>query len=624
MSAKNTASKIAYFIYSTEELEILLPDINSSVEGYNIVVFDTSVEIELTKLNISYSASKDYISDPESHKLDDKSRATYNKINSFLEHEYPNIYMKKDDNLFEILRFDLERKLKDILVYSNVIEKFLKENDPYEIKFVLNDSIQSIVTEHILIQKKVEFTVVKSEHKTGLIDQLNEFKHQRKSWMKNNIAYFNRASNKDMDNDQNNKNKVLLIMYSRSHLNQLLPVAIEINKIHSLKSKAIMVNDLEIAEELSENNIDFNIFSSYSSKISSEKIIKKVKDIKKNWLELENNDDFKNIFNIKDINYWDIMKDHLEDVFTVQLPNWIRTYYAAIDLIEAEEPSLIVFTYDAMPHEKSIILSSRFNNTPTLEVQHGVTNVDIGFVPLYTDKVAVFGENSKQFFIGYGIDENRIEITGRPLYDSWTKDSKKNSEVLKHPDIPKEGRIILMATSALFHHRLDTFNNIKNMYSSVVKTVRQFPDHTLVIKLHPSEDVDNYRYATEDPDNVIFVKDIGLTELINRSDMVITDISTIGLEAIMLGMPVITLNYTDKKDAMPYASSGAAIGVYKPDDLKEAIDKILHDEDTQRTLEESRKQFLQDYLYKLDGRSSERVARLIEKMIDENQSAKDL
>ncbi|MCK5018758.1 MAG: glycosyltransferase, partial [Candidatus Peribacteraceae bacterium] len=132
------------------------------------------------------------------------------------------------------------------------------------------------------------------------------------------------------------------------------------------------------------------------------------------------------------------------------------------------------------------------------------------------------------------------------------------------------------------------------------------------------EDIDNYKLISGYPKDVVFIKDIDLTELLMISEIVITDLSTVGLEAMLLNTPVITVNFTGKPDAMPYASSGAAIGVSDPNKLKEAVQSILNNQDTKNRLQQNAKIFLKDYLYKLDGRSAERVNALIEEMIMEN------
>ena len=92
--------------------------------------------------------------------------------------------------------------------------------------------------------------------------------------------------------------------------------------------------------------------------------------------------------------------------------------------------------------------------------------------------------------------------------------------------------------------------------------------------------------------------------------------STAAIEAIILDKPVIVVNLTGEVDIMPYAQSGAALGVYKEEELVSAINDALNDKNTIRQLKEARKMFESEHAYKVDGKSTERVVELIERIIE--------
>ncbi len=147
------------------------------------------------------------------------------------------------------------------------------------------------------------------------------------------------------------------------------------------------------------------------------------------------------------------------------------------------------------------------------------------------------------------------------------------------------------------------------MYSAVSKAMEGIPNTTLVIKVHPAEEIDWYKSMVRN--DAVFIKDMDIQELVRASDLVLTDLSTVGLEAMMLGKPVITINLTGKTDIMPYATSGAAVGVYAESDLPGAITSSL-DGKVEKANEIS--SFLDGYVGHRDGKSAKRVAELIEKL----------
>ena len=94
----------------------------------------------------------------------------------------------------------------------------------------------------------------------------------------------------------------------------------------------------------------------------------------------------------------------------------------------------------------------------------------------------------------------------------------------------------------------------------------------------------------------------------------ITISSTTGLEALIMKKPLITVNFSGKPDAMPYAESGAAIGVYKPEDVRPAIKSVLENKDVREKLAKKAKLFIYEQCYKMDGKASERIVDLIKEI----------
>jgi UDP-N-acetylglucosamine 2-epimerase len=91
------------------------------------------------------------------------------------------------------------------------------------------------------------------------------------------------------------------------------------------------------------------------------------------------------------------------------------------------------------------------------------------------------------------------------------------------------------------------------------------------------------------------------------------------MEAIAMGKPVVTVNLTGEKAPYPYAGSGAAIGVYKQEDLLPAVYAALEDPKTRRKLDEGRRKFVRDHLHGADGRASERIAQLVTRLTSQKE-----
>ncbi|HJH26921.1 MAG TPA: hypothetical protein C5S37_09180 [Methanophagales archaeon] len=121
-------------------------------------------------------------------------------------------------------------------------------------------------------------------------------------------------------------------------------------------------------------------------------------------------------------------------------------------------------------------------------------------------------------------------------------------------------------------------------------------------------------------DAVLTPKESDTYEQLFVCDLMITRHSTTAMEAVALNKPIIILNLSGEPDPVEYVKEGVALGVYKEGDLKPTIEKLLKDDSE---LAKNRKKYIETYLYKIDGKATERVVNLIEEMLEKTRREKD-
>ena len=216
-------------------------------------------------------------------------------------------------------------------------------------------------------------------------------------------------------------------------------------------------------------------------------------------------------------------------------------------------------------------------------------------------------------------DSERIMVTGQPRYDVLFYADKiySKEKFLKEYKINPDLKIVLWATRC---HGLSDEENKKN-FRAVFKAMQDLKGTTLIIKQHPGEG-EKYTKMIKDylGENkisaVVMPKSSDTYEQLFVCDLMITKNSTTAMEAVALNKPVIILNLSGEPDSMEYVKEGVALGVYKNDDLKQVIEKLLEDD---LELAKNRKRYIEKYLYKIDGKATDRVVKLIEEMINERQ-----
>jgi glycosyltransferase involved in cell wall biosynthesis len=237
--------------------------------------------------------------------------------------------------------------------------------------------------------------------------------------------------------------------------------------------------------------------------------------------------------------------------------------------------------------------------------------------------IAVMSQFAKDAYIKMGFPPEKIFVTGQPRFDMVRQKKFNKNQLMTELSISENKGLVVLATQPLVGS-IWAKQDRKKFIEVVCDAMREFPDKQLVIKLHPSENMKTYQkiLANRGKDKAIVCRDIDLYELLHACELLMTVHSTVALEAMIFDKPVITINLTGKPDLMPYAKSGAAIGVYKEEDLVPAIRDALYSEVTRKKLKEARKKFVYEHAYIQDGKASERVANLIIQLMKGNMDYK--
>ena len=321
----------------------------------------------------------------------------------------------------------------------------------------------------------------------------------------------------------------------------------------------------------------------------------------------------------------------LEFYFSVSFHRAVKNIEVTKRMIENEKPDLILIQNEYGGFEQALVIAAKFKNVPTIAIQHGIiTPTHYGYIFDKEDKgmkflpdiTCVFGQYHYDLLTRNSIYEpEEVVVTGEPRYDSlyYADRIYDKKKFLERYNINLNDKILLWTTQC---HGISDEENVKN-FKAVFKTMENLKGVTLVIKQHPGEGA-GYKKMIEDylnrynlrGDVVITPKDSDTYEQLFVCDLMITKNSTTAMEAIALNKSVIVLNLGEEPDVVDYVENGVALGVYKEDDLEPAINRLLHDDSD---LVKNREGYIQEYLYKIDGKATERVVSLIDKIIEKSR-----
>lgn len=363
-------------------------------------------------------------------------------------------------------------------------------------------------------------------------------------------------------------------------------------------------------------------FENYTKLGISYRVEKERIKLVKLWNELRKSVEFRSSLEYKGISLWKFMKPRLAFALLIRLPDMIKNVKIMEEIIEKEKPKVLFLTYESDALGRCLITAAKNKKVRTIAMQHGMitefhpayyhSKEDMETYPL-ADKTLVYGLNDKEILtVNCNYPKNRVVVTGQPRYDALVKSPFNKEKICRELGLDSNKKILVWATQP-FGGWID-----KKFRKGMVDAMKKFPELQLVIKLHPKEVSKSvYRELTKNLSNniVIIKEEKSANELLYICDVMLTGWSTTALEAMIFDKDVITLNLTGREDPVPYAKSGAALGVYSEEKIADSIKKALHDKKTKENLEKNRKKFIEKYLYKVDGNSTKRVVKSVEEYL---------
>jgi glycosyltransferase involved in cell wall biosynthesis len=312
-----------------------------------------------------------------------------------------------------------------------------------------------------------------------------------------------------------------------------------------------------------------------------------------------------------------VFGDYFRRVYTRQFPLQAMERMLLRALVEREDVRSIVVASDFHHMGRLSALVGAQMDVPSVVVQHGATMEIDAFGPVIATRMAVWGDISRRWLIDHGAQANRLVVTGPPQFDQLTQ--RKKTEQLRNSVCRRLGldpdRVILTLAVIQLAGR--------EMVEMALEAMGALRDFQLVVKLHPGER-DEARLMDLVTGlglpNAIAVKHFDIYDLLEISDIVIVWQSTVGLEALILGKPLIAFRF-DMPAPVPFAEYGAAVQVRSAEELVDAVRRVSTDKELRAALMQGRDSFVRSYIGEADGRATDRVIELIDKLVASQMEA---
>ena len=315
----------------------------------------------------------------------------------------------------------------------------------------------------------------------------------------------------------------------------------------------------------------------------------------------------------------DVSVDSMEELLAVELPDLILTGTSAQD----EKNRNVI--------EQTIALAAKRVGIKSLAILDFWANYSLRFNDVFTgekfkflpDKIAIMDEIAKETMINEGFDKTRLVITGNPDFDNLENMARnfKEKKIIRAKIGSKADLLIFYAANAwkkeideLGFWDLDNIKIVNRVFQSLSEDRKAKVD--MVVKLHPRVPREDFleisQYIDQDSKGRIkLVSDIDPLDLILASDLTLTPFSTLGIKAVYMRKPCISLQPGLKgKDLLIVSEKGFIPVGYTADDCEREFKKaILNDKYRQEELPRKAAGF------RTDGKATESVKKLVYRML---------
>ena len=293
---------------------------------------------------------------------------------------------------------------------------------------------------------------------------------------------------------------------------------------------------------------------------------------------------------------------HLMDRFINQIPVMVETIGSVRKYFDKEHCSCVIVgtTEDLISRVLSVVAAGK--GIPSICMQHGLLGGPEAFIPVFTTKVAVYGDFEKDWYLDKGLKPDCISVIGHPRYDDifiQNHMSKQQFQQIYKMDPSK--KTILLATQPNYNSLWSRFIELLAENSGVQIIIKPHPWETSRRSENTQKSMDSYEYFAGQYRSVRLYnsKDkVSLFDILFNIDLVVCNYSTVGLETMLFNKPLFILSNED----IDYYDKLRDFTRSDPSELASLISDFLTDQSLQKLAQKTREEFLAYvYPYRLSG-----------------------
>ena len=302
-------------------------------------------------------------------------------------------------------------------------------------------------------------------------------------------------------------------------------------------------------------------------------------------------------------------------------------------LFDKYKPDMLFAPNIAHNPDLMLLAEAKRQNIKTVGMCGSWDHFNKYFVPLKSDILLAWNDPLKEEAIKYeNYNSKLIEMVGFPQFDAYKNEEyiMSRNEFMKKIGFPSDKKIIFFASEGAYS--LDG-GDIVDMIIEWINDKKFIEDSRLILRLYPGVNSEEETYKKFLNHPLVFVDRVdnwgsrenffNFINTIYHSDIIISTYSTISVEGCVFDKPLININFDGYKKRplnktvkrlknlshfTHVFNTGALSNVSLEEELLNTINKYLENPEFKS---DQRKKMVDRMCFKLDGKSSERIAKKI-------------
>jgi len=319
------------------------------------------------------------------------------------------------------------------------------------------------------------------------------------------------------------------------------------------------------------------------------------------------------------ISLWPLTKFQFRWLFAEGFSYAARRGRLALATLEHLQPDVILSTVDCSLHDLCWILPGQSLDIPCITQLHGARYITpashVWNLGSY-DKTAVWGSLTAAWHTeATGRPAEDFVLAGFPVFETSKQryDSTDVDEVRTALGLDAAKPVLLFLVSLVEGCFASYFQSELAIYDAFFSGVRKIPNVQTVIRAHPGANrqfLEQYVLQVSTP--CWLNPESELLPLIKAADVIIGQPTTALVEAMIVKKPVVLFNASLAPDLAWWLEHSDLCSVDRSEELSDLVQSILTNQRRRATLIAAQNRFLDILAGPIDGRSCQRIIRLIE------------